>query len=76
MIIEDDYTIQHESWGSAVRHRMDIKIEVKLGDFPFPANPIAFPFVMKQPKHRCPLTEAEPGTGMLYACPVCSGVSC
>lgn len=76
VVIEDDFVIQHESWGSAVLPRTNIRIEVKLGDFPFPALPMSFPFVMEQPKHTCPLTEAKPGTAMLYACPVCSGINC
>lgn len=78
--IEDDYVITHQSWGSAVLPKCQLTITLE-ADYPHEwggSKPwIMSPgYQMPAPKHTCPLTEAEPGTAMLYACPVCSGSWC
>jgi hypothetical protein len=79
VVIEDDYHIEHDTWGTAVLPKFRLTIHID-GEGPFPAfTTIPGPWYepgFRDMKHTCPLTEAEPGTAMLYSCPVCSGVQC
>lgn len=75
-VVIEDYYIEHDTWGSAPRPRFTLEIQLT-EDHPFMKE--IPPFVSVSgvvSEHRCPLTEAEPGTVMGYSCPECSGTTC